>query len=92
MPVSEGYKNMCEASQVINENLKVFILKRFREEEEDNWSKGMDLVIAHNEVEAKDLAIRHYPVKEDEYKEIEIIVLDVAKFVCGYFYERTVIH
>lgn len=75
-----------------SENLKVFILKRFREEERDDWSKGMDLVIAHDEVEAKDLATRHYPVKEEEYKEIEVIELDNAKFVFGYFYERTVIH
>lgn len=84
---------MCGGNSKTDDSsgLRVYILKRFEEGGED-WSKGMDFVVAHSEEEAKEIAAAHHPVKQDEYKEVESIDLDVPRFVYGCFYERKIIH
>jgi hypothetical protein len=75
---------MCGSIKGGDGGLMVFILKRKGDGEakEDNWT-GQDIVLAHCESEAYEIAEAHYPVKREDYVEVEVIGLDRPAFIGG---------
>ncbi len=88
---------MCGAVQSAsqqNEGLRVFVLRRFVEEGDSDWHKGLDVVVAHNEEEARDLAEAAHPgnKKFGPYKSVKIIDIDKPHFAYGRAFDAQFIH
>lgn len=74
--------------------LKVYVLRRYLEEGDIDWTKGLDVVVAHTLKEALDIAEATHPgsKKLGKYKSYNIVFADEPHFAYGRAFEGQVIH
>ena len=74
--------------------LKVYVLRRFMEEGDMDWMKGIDVVVAHTLKEALDIAEATHPgsKKLGKYKSYNIVFIDEPHFAYGRAFEGHTIH
>lgn len=87
---------MCGAGahEAPDVGLRVFVLRRYVEEGDADWLKGLDVVVAHDEEEAKELAEAAHPGvrKMGPYKSVKIIDTDRPHFAYGRAVDLQPIH
>jgi len=65
---------------MIDPNLKIFICKRFTDEEDEKW-QGALIVLATSEEEVKNLIKKSIYYDLDEFKEVVVKEIDKTKFI-----------
>jgi len=85
---------MSEGVEKDPDILKVFVLRRYIEDGDADWLKGLDVVVAHTLQEAIDLAEATHPGtrKYGEYKSYKVVDLSYPHFAYGRAFDLQVIH
>ena len=85
---------MTEEEAKNPDTMKVFVLRRYIEEGDSDWLKGLDVVVAHTLQEAIDLAEATHPgsKKFGEYKSYKVVDVSYPHFAYGRAFDLQVVH
>lgn len=85
---------LSQAEEANPDSLKVFVLRRYVEEGDADWLKGLDVVVAHTLQEAIELAEAKHPgsKKFGVYKSYKVVDVTHPHFAYGRAFDAKVIH